>query len=113
MIHIIIYQNEQREYTGFRMEGHAGYAEHGQDIVCAAVSVLVINTINAVEAFTEDRSRHAVHEEKDVVCFEIVSTPISDSAQLLLRSLVLGLKGIRSEYGRKYLEIKIKKQHNH
>ena len=36
------------------MQGHAGYAEPGQDIVCAAVSALVINTINAIEAFTED-----------------------------------------------------------
>ncbi|MDE6852198.1 MAG: ribosomal-processing cysteine protease Prp [Lachnospiraceae bacterium] len=112
MIRIIIYQNEQNEYTGFRMEGHAGYAEHGQDIVCAAVSVLVINTINAVESFTADQFQHAVHEEKDVVCFEIVSTPVSDSAQLLLRSLVLGLEGIRSEYGKKYLKIRTLKQHD-
>ena len=26
----------------------------GQDIVCAAVSVLIINTVNSLEAFTED-----------------------------------------------------------
>lgn len=110
MIRIIIYQNGQSEFTGFRMEGHAGYAEHGQDIVCAAVSVLVINTINAIEAFTEDSSKHAIHEEKDVVSFDILSASVSDSAQLLLRSLVLGLEGIRSEYGKKYLEIKRKKR---
>lgn len=110
MIRIIIYQNGQSEYNGFRMEGHAEYAEHGQDIVCAAVSVLVINTINAIETFTEDPSKHAIHEEKDVVSFDIVSASVSDSAQLLLRSLVLGLEGIRSEYGRKYLEIKKKKR---
>lgn len=110
MINIILYQNEQDEYIGFRMEGHAGYAVHGQDIVCAAVSVLVVNTINAVEAFTEDRFEQAIHEEKDVVSFEITSTPVSDSAKLLLRSLVLGLEGIRSEYGKKYLNIKKKKQ---
>ena len=38
---------------GFDLEGHAGYSEAGTDIVCAAVSVLVINTINAVEMYTE------------------------------------------------------------
>ena len=30
-------------YLEFVSKGHAGYAEEGQDIVCAAVSVLVIN----------------------------------------------------------------------
>ncbi|MDO4167727.1 MAG: ribosomal-processing cysteine protease Prp [Eubacteriales bacterium] len=112
MINITIYQNEQDEYTGFRMKGHAGYAEHGQDIVCAAVSVLVINTINSMESFTEDRFDHAIHKEKDVVSFELTSTPISDSAELLLRSLVLGLSGICREYGKKYLNIQFKRKQN-
>ena len=34
--------------------GHAGYAEEGQDIVCAAVSALIINTVNSLETFTDD-----------------------------------------------------------
>ena len=36
-------------YLEFVSKGHAGYAEEGQDIVCAAVSVLVINTVNSLE----------------------------------------------------------------
>ena len=111
MINISIYQNEQDEYTGFRMEGHAGYAKRGQDIVCAAVSVLVINTINSIESMTEDRFEDRVREENGEIDFRIISSPISDSAELLLRSLVLGLKGILSEYGNKYLKIRfIRKQ---
>ena len=35
-------------YLEFVSKGHAGYAEEGQDIVCAAVSVLVINTVNSL-----------------------------------------------------------------
>ena len=42
-------------YIEFRIKGHAGYAEEGQDIVCAAVSVLIINTVNSLETFTEDK----------------------------------------------------------
>ena len=34
---------------GFEITGHAGYAEYGQDIVCAAVSVLALNMANSVE----------------------------------------------------------------
>ena len=44
-------------YLEFVSKGHAGYAEEGQDIVCAAVSVLVINTVNSLETFTDDQSK--------------------------------------------------------
>ena len=42
------------EYVGFSSKGHAGYAEEGYDIICAAVSVLTVNTINSIEKFTDD-----------------------------------------------------------
>ena len=32
-------------YVSFTSKGHAGYAEEGYDIICAAVSVLIINQI--------------------------------------------------------------------
>ncbi|MFR2781914.1 MAG: ribosomal-processing cysteine protease Prp [Clostridium sp.] len=41
-------------YRGIVIEGHAGYAEEGEDIICAAVSALAINFYNSVETFTED-----------------------------------------------------------
>ena len=40
MVQITILKNKQGGYTGFTFKGHAGYAESGHDIVCAAVSVL-------------------------------------------------------------------------
>ncbi len=36
MIHVTIYQNKYKECVGFQTEGHAEYADPGQDIVCAA-----------------------------------------------------------------------------
>ena len=41
-------------YRGIVMEGHAGYAQEGEDIICAAVSALALNFFNSVETFTED-----------------------------------------------------------
>ena len=49
MTKITIYRNENREVERFSCSGHAGYAASGGDIVCASISVLVINTINAIE----------------------------------------------------------------
>lgn len=108
MIKVTIYQNSDSVFCGFRIEGHAGFAAHGSDIVCSAVSVLVINTMNSIEKFTDDKFNGAVHEEKDVVSFDIISEPVSASAELLLNSLVLGLNAIQSEYGKKYIKIKTK-----
>ena len=42
MIHVTIFQNKYKECVGFQTEGHAEYANPGQDIVCAAASILVI-----------------------------------------------------------------------
>ena len=36
------------------VSGHAGYAEKGHDIVCAAVSILIYNLQNSIERLTED-----------------------------------------------------------
>ena len=54
MISVTVYKDKNNHYTGFRCDGHAEYAEPGEDIVCSAVSVLTLNTCNAIEALTED-----------------------------------------------------------
>jgi len=53
MINITIYQNHAGQYTGLSCIGHAGFEGFGKDIVCAAVSVLVLNTLNAVKQLKE------------------------------------------------------------
>ena len=49
MTHVSIIKTRNGEYRGFNCIGHSGYAERGEDIVCAAISVLVINTINSLK----------------------------------------------------------------
>ncbi len=90
--------------TGFCSEGHAGYARHGKDIVCAAVSALVMNTMNSIHSFTPDVFDYKEDEKKGMVDFRIISEP-SPETKLLLRSLILGLQNIQEEYGEKYLRI--------
>ena len=54
MIKAEIFRNDNYVICGFKLSGHAGFAEEGSDIVCSAVSMLVINTINCIEEFTEE-----------------------------------------------------------
>ena len=58
---------KNNSYTEFTSQGHAGYAEEGQDIICAAVSVLVINTVNSLETLTHDQI--SVKEKDGYVSF--------------------------------------------
>ena len=90
--------------TGFCSEGHAGYARHGKDIVCAAVSALVMNTMNSIHSFTSDVFDYKEDEKIGMIDFRIVSER-SPETKVLLKSLLLGLQGIQEEYGEKYLRI--------
>jgi len=104
MIKVSIYKNAENLITGFSLSGHADYSEYGSDIVCAAVSALVINTINSVEQFTSDRFRLEQDENKGFIEFHVIST-MSNNTNLLLSSLVLGLHGIEEEYTNKYIRL--------
>ena len=92
-------------FTGVALSGHAGYAESGRDIVCAAVSALVLNMANSVEAFTEDGFEGEMDEQTGGFSFHFTAE-ISPESQLLMNSLVLGLRNIEKEYGERHIIIR-------
>ena len=103
MIKVSIYKNADGKIIGFHCSGHAGYANSGQDILCAAVSALVINTMNSIEHFTSDTFEYKENDKKGQIDFKIVSS-LSNESSLLLNSLFLGLQGIQEDYGQKYIK---------
>ena len=105
MIEVTRIKNENGENIGFRCHGHAGFAVRGKDIVCAAVSGLVLNTINSIEAFTEDKFSCAQEEKSGLVEFIIVSE-VSKESTLLMDSLFLGLTNIQHDYGKRFITVK-------
>ena len=94
---------EQGCYRSFAIDGHAGYAEAGEDIVCAAVSALVINAINSIEQFTEDAFTCDCQDGM-IRSWEFTSE-VSGETKLLMDSLMLGLSSVQKSYGEKYLGI--------
>lgn len=106
MITITIFQNHD-QITGFRCIGHAGYAEAGSDVVCAGASVLVLNTINSIEALTDSAFRLETDEETGLIDFEFDQSADHD-ALLLINSMILGLQGIQSDYGNDYIILNFK-----
>lgn len=77
-------------------EGHAGYAPHGQDIVCAGVSALWYTMIAAL------RKEEAKEEGKLTVTdssirFEKLQGK-GDAAQCIMETTYLGMRLLQTEY---------------
>lgn len=104
MIEISLRKSEEGVYNGFLVEGHAGFDAYGKDIVCAAASAMVINTINSIEAFTEDVFETDIDAKRGRIEFKMVSD-VSKDSELLLKSLLLGLQGIEAQYGNQFIKL--------
>ena len=90
MTKVTIYKNLENECVGFDVCDHAGFAEEGSDIVCAAISILVINTMNAIEAFTDVNFKQDADEKHGIIKYRI-KNPTKETT-LLLDTMVLGLQ---------------------
>lgn len=95
MTTITFYRKADGEITGFDVYDHAGYADEGSDILCAAISVLTINTINSIEEFTEDGFDTEEDEANARISFRIEENH-SEAAELLLQSFLLGITNMVS-----------------
>ena len=97
MIKATIYHNSRKQLCGYCICGHAGFAQEGEDIVCAAVSVLTINTVNAIEQLTTTQFHCDANDQK-------VEKEADYDAELLLKAMVIGLQDLSKEY-KKYIRL--------
>jgi uncharacterized protein YsxB (DUF464 family) len=84
----------ERHNGGITIKGHAHYAKPGQDIVCAAVSVLVQNLVQSIEDLTTDR----IEYDMSAGMVDIKHGNLSADAQLLMDSFFIGVEMIADEY---------------
>ena len=78
------------------IEGHAGYAPAGQDIVCAAVSALVMTFIASIEGLTTDNIKATGNEQGQIQTIQY--RKLSEGAQLLMASFLVGVRMIADNY---------------
>ncbi|MCH5252157.1 MAG: ribosomal-processing cysteine protease Prp [Lachnospiraceae bacterium] len=103
MIQVIVKMKEET-ITGFHIEGHSGYAKSGSDIICSAISALAINCVNSIEELTQDKFSVDSDEQRGMIDFQLTGA-ISKESQLLLKSLILGVKEISKTYGSQYVTL--------
>ena len=91
-------------YVSFECSGHAGFMKKGRDIVCAAVSMLTINTANSIMTLTD--SKISVSQKDGYISWKFEDIPDKD-ATLLMDSMIIGLRSIEEDYKGKYLRLVI------
>ena len=87
-----------KRITGFDINGHAEYAPHGEDIVCSAVSILAITTVNSL---LEQAGKALVKSEDGLVSVRLpedLDEKQELKAQVILKTLLIGLNGVSMEY---------------
>lgn len=92
--------------VGYKASGHAMFDERGYDVVCAAISVLAINTVNAIELLTDD-TFSVDSDEEDALVHVQMTGDISHETSVLLAAFEIGVDAISKEYGKDYIRIRI------
>lgn len=92
MININIIRNNEGKACGVKVTDHA------DPIVCSAVSILLLNTCNSLEAFTEAEFSYEADPDGGDAVLVITAFDKDKRAELLMDSLVLGYRSIEESY---------------
>ena len=84
---------EDDQINKITINGHAEYAKYGKDIVCAAVSSIVITTINAIIRIDED-----VLEYKESDNLEITILKHTEVTDILITNMLELLSELEKQY---------------
>ena len=83
-----------RTKNGIKLRGHANYAPIGQDIVCAAVSVLIQTLVQSVQELTEDRIEYSMQPG----AVDIKFWSLSEQSRVLVDSFFCGVCGVQEAH---------------
>ncbi|UQS85310.1 ribosomal-processing cysteine protease Prp [Apilactobacillus apisilvae] len=111
MIKVNIYHNNLNDHiTSFKLTGHADSGEYGKDIVCAAVSVLSISTVNGLDSVAHLESKVKSNNSDggfmQVTIPEAKNHDTDIAAQAILSSFENGISDVSKNYA-KYIKLDI------
>lgn len=100
-------RRDENGVCGLSVKGHAGYAKSGQDIVCAAASVLITTCANALQSVADITPQLEVTEKPALIAVNLPKglSPAQDhDARIILNTILQGFQDIAAQYPR-YLQI--------
>jgi len=101
MIKVKIKRKTTGDIESVTISGHAGFADPGQDIVCAAVSGISFGAINAIERLLGVELPAEQGQDGFLRCTVPQLEPdVHEKTQLLLDGMVASLQSVALEYGK-------------
>lgn len=103
MINVKIFRYKD-SISGFKIKGHANSAKYGEDIVCAAVSVLAQTSLMALVEVCGIDEDELYYQIDDKTGFLEVNLPRNlniktlENSQIVLRTFELGVKSVIESY---------------
>ena len=67
MVQVDICKDKQGMITGYKVSGHAGFAEEGMDIICSAVSALTQAPLLGLERHLKLKPSYSVNQEDGIL----------------------------------------------
>lgn len=102
MINIKLTLDSHKDISEIEMTGHAGYADSGYDIVCAAVSSQVISVENSIEQLLQVHVNAQVNEVEGGYLKMVIPTihnkQKKHDVHLLLQHLMFALEVLAENY---------------
>lgn len=87
-------KKENSKYKKITILGHAMYDDYGKDIVCSAVSSIVITTVNGIMSLDKDSLSYMV--SKKGMSIKVNST--DRTTQVLICNMINLLKELENNY---------------
>lgn len=109
MITVTLYRMPDDLIRRIVAQGHAGYAQAGQDIICAAISVIAQTTIGSLQDLAHLDIRFVLqdgHIELELPDPTRMQPEQQQIARILTESLVIGCVQVRDSYGKQYVRMK-------
>lgn len=97
MIEVTIDRDERDKIVYFLTKGHAYYAPHGQDIICAAISAIVQTTLLGLTEVVGLDPHYTVDSGR-VECYPYTPLEKEAGASVLLETFFHGITTIANEY---------------
>ncbi len=85
---------KEKVYRKISIEGHAMYADFGKDIVCSAVSSIVITSINGILALDEEALQY--EQTKDLLVISNIKE--EETTQKLIDNMIRLLEELSLSY---------------
>lgn len=91
---VVLYRAPDGQVTGFEVSGHTGYAQAGQDIVCAALSFLAVTCANALESTA--KLKPSVSQRDGLLRVRV--DKVNDEARIIFAVFSQGISDLQESY---------------